>query len=151
VLASFQALNSPQQPLAAMTRAEAEQIWARAAATIGKLFETARPSKAPERRRMDTADESPLFVELRAASMTLSVLRALSSPAEEPTLSELERRLGVRSRKTAFEALERLASEGWVEKIRRGGLVRYRVTDEGVRQLRRLGGSTPSISSGDRR
>ena len=37
-LASFQAFNSPKQPLATMSRADAEQVWVRAASEIGQLF-----------------------------------------------------------------------------------------------------------------
>lgn len=137
-LAAFQALNSPQQPLAAMSRAETERVWARAATTIGKLLETPARPEARAGREKAPAGDSLLFAELRSATVTLSVLWGLTAEEDEPTLSELERRLGVRSRKSAFEALERLTSDGWVEKIRRAGLVRYRVTDEGVRQLQRL-------------
>lgn len=139
VLASFQSLNPATEPLAAMSRAQAEQIWVRAATTVGRLF--ASPPSAPEtavRRKRSAEPESPLFDELRLASIALAVLWALSSSAPEPTLSELESLLDVSSRKTAFEALERLVAEKWVEKVRRAGLVRYRATEEGVRQLQRL-------------
>jgi len=138
VLSSFQALNSPRQPLATMSRAEAEQIWVRAATTVGKLFESPMSrAETPPAKRKASEPVSELFEELQAASVACAVLWLLSSSAQELSLSELEKRLDLRSRKTAFEALERLAAEQWVEKVRRDQ-VRYRITDEGVRQLRRL-------------
>ena len=46
-LTKLQALNSPQEPLAAMSRANSEHVWARAVSVIGDLFSAAGDRKRP--------------------------------------------------------------------------------------------------------
>src|SRR5262249_37445939 len=54
------------------------------------------------------------------------------------TLGELEDALSIRSRKRAYEALDRLSTEGWIDKHKRSGLTAYGLTEEGERQMQRL-------------
>ena len=140
-LSSFQALNSPKQPLATMSRAEAEQVWVRAASEIGQLFAIPPAPAAgghPPAIHSHTRRENHVFETLQAASIALAVLWALRRNDVELTISELEKTLEIRSRKRAYEAADWLAGEGWIDKIKRAGLTRYRLTGEGARQMQRL-------------
>src|SRR5687767_1727766 len=127
-LASFQGINTPAKPLAEMSRVEAERVLVRAAETIGKLLGSRRPPADDEQAAaVGTASaDASLFDELRSATLTLSLIDALARTRADFTLSELEKRLGIRSRKRAFEALRRLTAAGWVEKVRASGLTKYR-------------------------
>jgi hypothetical protein len=160
ILASFQALNSPKRPLAAMPRVEAEHVLAAASTSIGRLF-AERPARAA------AGAESDLYDRLQRASMALSVLWVLHEHAADYSVTELEAALHTRSRKSAYQAVESLVANGWVEKTRTARLTKYRLTREGSGALERLaaasdgpvrralrarvGGSTPGGSSGDRR
>jgi hypothetical protein len=139
-LASLQALNPPSKPLAAMPRAAAEQVWARAGEAVGKLLASENGTGASERTDKLAArpTESKVFETLQEACVTLAILWALAKQTTEATVSELERALVIRSRKRAYEALNRLVLEGWIEKIRNSGLTKYRLTKEGARQMQRL-------------
>jgi DNA-binding PadR family transcriptional regulator len=83
-----------------------------------------------------------LFDELQTATITLSVLWALTRTVAGHTLTELEDRLQISSRKKAYQALERLLASQWVEKSRFVGRTKYQITQEGIRQLQRLAAST---------
>lgn len=137
-LASFQSLNSPTRPLAETSRVEAERVLVRAVEAIGNLL--AGQGAAPNRTRHPIADNgaADVFEELEAASIALSTLWALARAQAHYTLSELEHALEIRSRKTAYAALNKLSTSGWIEKGRESGLTKYRLTEEGSRQLRRL-------------
>jgi hypothetical protein len=140
-LAAFQALNSPKRALAQITRADAERVLVSAVEAVGKILSTAPEAETgtgDSGGAKENSAASQIFDELQSATMTLSVLWGLSEGAPKHTLSELEKRLGFRSRKKAFEALNRLLAAGWVEKARTSGLTRYGLTDDGVRQLQRL-------------
>jgi hypothetical protein len=139
-LASFQALNSPQKPLAEMSRVEAERVFVRAVEAIGRILTSpaaAPPATAGDSHRTDVK-AGDLFDELQSASIALSILWALASVTGGYTLSELEKGLEIRSRKRAYEALNRLVTEGWIQKGKVSGLTTYHLTKEGVRQLQRL-------------
>jgi len=140
-LASFQALNSPNKPLAEASRVEAERVLVRAVEAIGKLL-TARndavPSRDGGRRPVRSDHVADIFEELQSASIALSALWALDQAKTQYTLSELEDALDIRSRKRAYEALSRLWTNGWVQKEKTSGLTKYRLTDEGAKQLQRL-------------
>ena len=140
-LATFQALNSPEKPLAEMSRVEAERVLVRAVEAIGKILASPSaalpPAKARESHHVN-AKLGDIFEELQSASITLSILWALTKGTSGYTLSELESALQIRSRKRAYEALNRLSIEGWIEKARISGLTKYHLTQEGVRQLQRL-------------
>jgi hypothetical protein len=140
-LASFQALNSPKKPLAETSRVDAERVLVRtveAIATIlsvGSAGQTAVPGSAGRTSRSAAQD---IFDELESATIVLSLLWALRSTNGNHTLSELEDKLRFRSRKKAHEAVTRLLAEGWIAKERMFRLTRYRLTEEGGRQLQRL-------------
>jgi TIR domain-containing protein len=128
-LAGFQGFNSPNEPLGAIARAEAELVLRSVSTTIGQLL----PSVPHE------ADaDSKIFDELQNASIGFAVLWVLSVPNTALTISELEKTLQIRSRKRAFEAVERFVAEGWIEKTKAAGLTKYRLKQEGARQLQRL-------------
>jgi hypothetical protein len=140
-LAAFQALNSPTKPLAETSRVEAERVLVRAVEVIGKLL--ASKSGGPPTPRtgappaaVDSAGN--IFEELQSASIALSALWVLAKANGHHTLSELEDALDIRSRKRAYEALNKLSMNGWIEKGRVAGLTKYRLTEEGARQLQRL-------------
>jgi hypothetical protein len=142
-LAAFQALNSPREPLAAMSRADAEHVWVRAVSVIGKLFAVSSRAGADRRttargNRGQEPTGSKLFEQLQSASIAVAILWALGNTAAEFTLSELEEDLDIRSRKRAYEALQDFVLEGWTEKIKRARLTKYRLTEEGVRRRQRL-------------
>jgi hypothetical protein len=141
-LAAFQALNPPSKPLAEMSRVEAERVLVRAVAAIGKLL--AAPGEAAGRpmvRRTGPAvpsESQHLFEQLQSASIALAVMCALADDASAYTLSDLEERLDIRSRKRAYEAVNQLTGQGWIERVRSAGFTKYHLTTEGVRQLQRL-------------
>lgn len=86
-------------------------------------------------------DAEQLFTQLRAALLTVSILAHMAQPENasgEYTLTEIQDALRVTSRKAARTALETLALSGWVEKMRSGDRIRYRIAADGIRQLRRL-------------
>jgi hypothetical protein len=140
-LATFQAVNSPDKPLAEMQRVEAERVLVRAAKAIGRLLAapiTASDSKDPPAvHGAEIGDE--LYDRLYSASITLSIAWKLSQAnGVAYTLTELEQSLGIRSRKRGYEALRALDQVGWINKGRHAGLTKYQLTDEGARQLQRL-------------
>ena len=139
-LASFQALNSPNKPLAETSRVEAERVLVRAVEVIGKLIASQGAAGPPQATGGGHAGDSvaDIFEELQSASLALSALWVLAKAKAHYTLSELENALGIRSRKRAYEALNRLSTSGWIEKGRVSGLTKYRLTEEGARQLQRL-------------
>jgi hypothetical protein len=143
-LASFQGVNTPQKPLAEMTRVEAERVLVRTAEAIGKILESHR-TRSTDRKDERGGSGAPtgssvpdLFDELHAATLTLAIVSALANTAGDFTLTELEQRLSIRSRKRAYAALNRLVAAGWIEKIRVSALTKYHLTSEGARQLQRL-------------
>jgi TIR domain len=147
-LASFQAVNSPQRPLARIGRAAAEGVLVQVVDTIGRLLAVSSSADAssPEQRRHDSkgqpsSADASIFDELQLATITLSLLWALA-PGQDYSLSELETALQLQSRKRAFEALSRLTASGWIAKNRIAGSAKYRLTAEGVRQLQRLVATT---------
>ena len=137
-LASFQTLNPPSKPLAAMPRAASEQVWKRAGEMVGKLLAEGPPPVPGNHGSVHKPSQSPVFEELQVAVVTLAILWGLSKEGALFTLSELEKQLEIRSRKRAHEAVERLVTEGWIEKSKIAGLTRFRLTKEGARQLQRL-------------
>jgi hypothetical protein len=139
-LAAFQALNSPKKPLAEASRVEAERVLVRAVEAIGKLLATQRtaPPHTDASAKTSVIPASDAFEELQSASIALSALWALAKAPHQYTLSELEDTLEIRSRKMAYDALNKLSMSGWIENQRISGLTRYRLTDEGSRQLQRL-------------
>jgi len=140
-LAAFQALNSPNKPLAEASRVEAERVLVRAVEAIGKLLASQRSAAPPHAQRsatMGTDAAGDAFEELQSASIALSALWALAKAPHQYTLSELEDALEIRSRKRAYNALNKLSMSGWIEKQRIAGFTRYRLTEEGSRQLQRL-------------
>jgi len=154
VLAAYQALNSPAEPLAAMTPAAAEQVLTRAVSVIGRLLDNGGAAQqhggaslrslaadAPGGRGApadEAGDESAMFSLLMHASIALSIVWALGQADAGLSMTELETLLDARSRKTLFEGVERLAGDGWIEKSRSSGLTRYRLTTLGARQVERL-------------
>jgi len=161
-LASFQAINPPDRPLSLMTKTRAERVLQSVVTTIEPLLRP-QPSLPPT--------DDTLLDELHSATIALSILWTLAKGGAgcDYTLSELEQLLGIRSRKRANEMVTRLCSADWVEKRKASGLTKWRLSENGVRQLRRLvaasdgplrrsissdwlNGSTPlPRTSGDRR
>jgi hypothetical protein len=138
-LAAFQALNSPREPLATMSRAEADYIWVRAVSAIGKLFPARAGTEGNKRTPpRATSVDGQVFETLHAASISIAVLWALQANGAELTISELEKTLTIRSRKRVYQAVEGLVTEGWMEKVKRDGLTKYRSTNEGARQMQRI-------------
>lgn len=140
-LASFQALNSPNKPLAEASRVEAERVLVRAVEVIGKLLASKSGVTPPHNavaRPAGVDSVADIFEELQSASIALSALWVLAKAKGHYTLSELENALDIRSRKRAYEALNKLSTNGWIEKGRMSGLTKYRLTEEGARQLQRL-------------
>jgi hypothetical protein len=144
-LASFHALNSPSRALAETTRVEAERVLVQAVKAIGDIVarKAARqPAAGAPQTRARPAEAAALFDELHTATIALSLLWVLTRQEGNYTLSRLERHLGLTSRKRAFEMLERLVTSSWVDKERTSGLTTYRMTQEGIRQFRRLAAAT---------
>jgi len=50
--------------------------------------------------------------------------------------------LDISSRKTAHEVVERMADSGWIEKRKLPGRTSYRISVEGLEQLKRLAEAT---------
>jgi hypothetical protein len=140
-LESIQGINSPKKPLAEMSRVEAERVLVRAAEAIGRVLASPRlpvPRMHSDRKGPVNGHVQDVFEPLQAATITLSLLWALNAEGKSCTLSELEEQLDIRSRKRAYEALNQLASAGWIEKGRTSGLMKYHIAAEGVRQWKRL-------------
>jgi TIR domain len=140
-LASFQALNSPSRALAETTRVDAERVLVQAVKAIGDILARRSPPQENIGALPTTGArpvDSALFDELQTATITLSLLWALAQKEGSYTLSELEKSLSLRSRKRAYEALDRLLTSSWVEKVRISGMTKYRLTQAGIRQFRRL-------------
>jgi hypothetical protein len=143
-LERFQTLNPLTEPLSRLTDSEAEEVFVRAVEEIERVL-----APVPRRPvRTTAADDAAapgeaVFRDLKAATITLSLLKALAAIEGTTgyTLSELTSAVDVRSRKAAYEAIEQLARVGWVVKRRAGGRAEYQVADEGVRQLQRLAGA----------
>jgi hypothetical protein len=143
-LAKFQSLNSPSKPLSKLSDAEVEEVFVSAAEQVERVLATRRHTakRAPggDAGSPVSASET-LFDELQAAAVTLSVLVALSkshAPPADQTLTELTRLLDLRSRKLAYDSVDRLSRAGWIVKRRVSGRTQYHISDEGLRQLQRL-------------
>lgn len=143
-LAKFQSLNPPSKPLSKLSDAEVEEVFVSAAEQVERVLETRRHT-ATRASRGDAGGavsaSGTLFDELEAAAVTLSVLVALSKSHAGPddqTLTELTRLLNTRSRKLAYDSVDRLSRAGWIVKRRASGRTGYHLADEGRRQLRRL-------------
>ena len=143
-LAKFQSLNSPSKPLSKLSDVEVEEVFVSAAEQVERVVE-ARRHTAIKASGGDAAGRvsasGTLFDELEAAAVTLSVLVALSKSHPGPadrTLTELTRLSNTRSRKLAYDAVDRLSKAGWIVKRRTSGRTGYHLADEGLRQLRRL-------------
>jgi hypothetical protein len=142
-LSSFQGLNQPSRPLNSISRPAADRLLAKAGPAIANILQ--RPSfdvaSVPASAPQGVADDTQLFEELQTASITLSLLWAFRQESSDSTLSDLEKLLGIRSRKRAFEAVGRLSKSGWLEKLKISGRTKYHLTKEGARQLERLSAS----------
>ena len=140
-LESIQGINSPRKPLAEMSRVDAERVLVRAAEAIGRVLASPRlpaPRTQGHRERPVSGTLQDVFEPLHSATIALSLLWALNAERKSYTLSELEDLLGIRSRKRAYEALNRLSIAGWIEKGRTSGAMKYNIAAEGLRQWERL-------------
>ena len=142
-LARFQSLNSPSKPLSKLSDAEVEEVFVSAAEQVERVLATRRhtANRAPGGAAGLVSASGTLFDELQAAAVTLSVLVALSksnAPPADQTLTELTRLLDLRSRKLAYGSVDRMSRAGWIVKRRVSGRTQYHISDEGLRQLRRL-------------
>jgi len=138
-LARFQALNSPERPLSTLRLPQAEKVLAEVADRLEQVLTASQP---PQPARFDATETSlDVFQHLQSAAIGLSILTALAAPDQQTsdyTLTELTKALDIDSRKSALAALEQLSKAGWIEKRRLFERTSYRISDEGIRQLKNL-------------
>jgi hypothetical protein len=126
----YQALNSPEEPLSRLPRARADQVLAEVAERLGNLLPPPPPPPPDDGG-----------AELQYATVCLSILTALAAPElkrADQNLTELRKSLEITSRRLAHDAVEQLATAGWLEKRRTEDRTSYRISDEGIGQLKRL-------------
>lgn len=149
-LAQFQSLNPPDRPLSKLSIPEAEDVFVKAAEQVEALFRSAALRQSPARAvrvgaiAARTTTEG-LFADLQFSVIAISVLVTLAKlerRSHDHTLTDIERTLGVASRKLAYGAVERLSAAGWITKRRVSGRTTYHIAEEGISQLHRLVSAT---------
>jgi len=140
-LARYEGLNSPSEPLSILKKPRADQVLAHVAERVKEALDEFKiPPPPPPGETSEV-----LYEQLRSAVVGLSILAALARThprSDDFTLTELVKTLDISSRKTAHEVVERMADSGWIEKRKLPGRTSYRISVEGLEQLKRLAEAT---------
>lgn len=141
-LRRFQAMNTASHPLSKRSKPDVEQFLRDLAMRLDEALARRHGLKGLEEAaegKSSTADR--LQHEFTNALFGVEILRYLASVAPTdrwPSLTEIQRALGIESRKRGYQALEQMCEAGWVQKVSESGRASYAATNEGARQLRRF-------------